>query len=299
MKFRAHETFYIRKGWLYKGLKNVEKDKFVFMGVNENPMVVLGIGSNMVKSLRYWLQATGLTYEPTGTKRFQKFTELGEIIYNEDKYLEEMGTLWLLHYKISSSKELATAWYFFFHHFSYSEFTQEDFIEKIGDFISHDNEPAKEERVLKEEYNCILNTYLGKTRNDIDRNPENNLECPLTQLQLLRISDSKSKTYRKTMPTIDSIHPLIALAVIVENALGEREIKISTLLSGEKNIGNTFHLDTLALTQILSKLETRKLLSVVRTAGLDVIILDEKFQQMSTKQGFLWCVKQYYHEINQ
>lgn len=299
MKFRAHDTFYIRKGWLYKGLKNVTKDKFVFMGTNHNPMDVLGIGSNMVKSLRYWLQATGLTYEPTGTKRYQQLTDFGEIIYKEDKYMEEMGTLWLLHYKLASSKELATAWYFFFHQFNYSEFTQEEYIAKLGDFISHENEATREERVLKEEFNCILNTYLGKTRSETDRNPENNLECPLTQLKLLRVSDKKSKTYRKSMPTIESIHPLIALAIVLDNSKGEREIKIADLLSGEKNLGNTFHLDVLALTQILSKLETRKHLSVVRTAGLDVVILNKKFQEMSPKEGFLWCVNQYYQEINQ
>ncbi|MEG1566692.1 MAG: DUF4007 family protein, partial [Anaerovoracaceae bacterium] len=32
MKFRGHETFFIRKGWLYKGMKNVVADSTVFMG---------------------------------------------------------------------------------------------------------------------------------------------------------------------------------------------------------------------------------------------------------------------------
>lgn len=30
MKFRAHETFFIRKGWITKGLKNVDIKKNVF-----------------------------------------------------------------------------------------------------------------------------------------------------------------------------------------------------------------------------------------------------------------------------
>ena len=34
---------------------------YVFISKNENPMDVLGIGANMVKALRYWLQAVGLT----------------------------------------------------------------------------------------------------------------------------------------------------------------------------------------------------------------------------------------------
>lgn len=46
MKIRGHETFYIRKGWLYKGLKNVKQNPTVFTNKAENPMDVLGIGSN-------------------------------------------------------------------------------------------------------------------------------------------------------------------------------------------------------------------------------------------------------------
>ena len=60
-KFRAHETFFIRKGWLSKGMRYVLQKPNVFTSKDDNPMDVLGIGANMVKSLRYWLQAVGLT----------------------------------------------------------------------------------------------------------------------------------------------------------------------------------------------------------------------------------------------
>ena len=63
MKFRAHDTFFIRKGWLSKGMERVVAKEDLFVDKNENPMDVLGIGSNMVKALRYWLQAVGLTKE--------------------------------------------------------------------------------------------------------------------------------------------------------------------------------------------------------------------------------------------
>ena len=53
MKFRAHDTFFIRKGWLSKGMKYVQKKPDVFVAKDENPMDVLGIGANMVKALRY------------------------------------------------------------------------------------------------------------------------------------------------------------------------------------------------------------------------------------------------------
>lgn len=61
MKFRAHDTFFIRKGWLSKGMRCVANKPDVFIAHDENPMDVLGIGANMVKAMRYWLQAVGLT----------------------------------------------------------------------------------------------------------------------------------------------------------------------------------------------------------------------------------------------
>lgn len=98
MKFRAHDTFFIRKGWLSKGMRCVFNNPVVFISRDENPMDVLGLGANMVKALRYWLQAVGLTEEPPRGRRMQQFTRLGEIIYQHDTYIEELGTLCLLQY---------------------------------------------------------------------------------------------------------------------------------------------------------------------------------------------------------
>ena len=52
MRFRAHETFAIRKGWLHKGMKNVVNSPTVFIDKDVNPMEKLGLGTNMVKALR-------------------------------------------------------------------------------------------------------------------------------------------------------------------------------------------------------------------------------------------------------
>ena len=102
MKFRAHDTFFIRKGWLSKGMKAVHSKPDVFVSKDENPMDVLGIGSNMVKSLRYWLVATNLTEEALQNKRrIQKFTEFGNQVFKNDRFLEEYGSLYLLHYMLS------------------------------------------------------------------------------------------------------------------------------------------------------------------------------------------------------
>ena len=106
MKFRAHDTFFIRKGWLSKGMKYVHIKPDIFVDKTENPMDVLGIGSNMVKALRYWLQTVGLTQEPTSGRRIQSFTDFGKSVFEHDRFIEEMGTLFLLQYKDRKSTRL-------------------------------------------------------------------------------------------------------------------------------------------------------------------------------------------------
>ena len=85
MRFRAHETFAIRKGWLHKGMKNIVSSPTVFIDKEVNPMEKLGLGTNMVKALRYWLQVSGLTYENQKT-RMQFLTRFGELVWENDKY---------------------------------------------------------------------------------------------------------------------------------------------------------------------------------------------------------------------
>ena len=159
MKFRAHDTFFIRKGWLNKGMRNVRKDPAVFMGANGNPMDILGIGANMVKALRYWLQAVRLTTEPNSGRREQSFTPFWELVFQNDPYIEEMGTLWLLHYMLATNKDEATAWYFFFNEFKQSEFNREDFVKQLSNYIMINGEEVSE-RSLEDDYNCIINTYV-------------------------------------------------------------------------------------------------------------------------------------------
>ena len=101
MRFRAHETFAIRKGWLHKGMKNIVSSPTVFIDKEVNPMEKLGLGTNMVKALRYWLQVSGLTYENQKTK-MQFLTRFGKLVWENDKYIEEDGTLYLIHYFLLS-----------------------------------------------------------------------------------------------------------------------------------------------------------------------------------------------------
>lgn len=293
MKFRAHDTFFIRKGWLSKGMKYVNKKPDVFIDRNDNPMDVLGIGSNMVKALRYWLQAVGLTREPSSGRRIQTFTEFGEVVFEHDRFIEEVGTLYLLQYKLASNKEDATAWYFFFNEFTMSEFTKEDFVSAIQNYVlmSEDGTPVAI-RSLNDDFSCIINTYLPRNRAGASKiSPENNIDCPLGELGLVDISSKSKKTYKKTIPAVSSINPWIALAIIQEQAQGRDEIGLNELLNAPGNIGKVFNLDAISMLELLRRVEKLGEIKIIRTAGLDII-------KILSKKDFQMCVEMYYASLD-
>ncbi len=296
MKFRAHDTFYIRKGWLSKGMRNVaaNKDVFVTKDKERNPMDVLGIGANMVKSLRYWLQAVGLTEEPSTGQRYQTFTEFGKIVFEQDPYLEEVGTLWLLQYKLATNQKEATAWYFFFNEFNMNEFTREEFVQSLQNYIIMAQEQAAV-RSLNDDFSCIISTYVSRAKTSSARvSPENNIDCPFGELGLIDIlnKSNKSIVYKKSIPSSETINPWIILAVIYDQANGETEIGLSRLLSGKCNIGKVFNLDSITLIEVLHKAERTGLIRIVRTAGLDYIKIESGYSSID-------CIKKYYEEITQ
>ena len=302
MKFRAHDTFFIRKGWLAKGMRNVEVAPDVFTSRENNPMDVLGIGANMVKALRYWLVAVGLTLEVRENNRtVQRPSDLGEIISTHDPYFEELGTLWLLHYNLVKSCTAddteATAWWYFFNEFKTSDFTREDFLNELNKFLRNSDEGEKPVRSIEDDFNCIISTYVSRMKSNPEKvKPESNIDCPLGELGLIDIvgqekGGGRQKIYRKSAPKKDMLHPLILLAVILDKAGNETEIRISSIQKDNGNAGKAFNLDVISLTALLYKIELLGHIKVNRTAGLDVI-------NIRTEWNYLDCVRAYYDAIN-
>ena len=304
MKLRGHETFYIRKGWLTKGMKYVSQfpDVFTSKAPARKPMDVLGIGSNMVLSLRYWLQTVGLTKEDKGEKgkRIQKLTSFGELVFNNDKYIEEIGTLYLLHYRLASNKENATSWYYFFNRLNLSEFTEEDFFIGLSKFLA-DNDYGKEisKRLVDDDFSCIISTYISKEKSSgSEVSAENNIDCPLGELNLLDIVSKRKGivTYKKSVPSPKSFDPYVILAAINEKRNAEEdkglEIQLNKLMTDDNSIGKIFNLDAVSLLDVLHAVEKTGKLKIIRTAGLDVIRLTHDY-------SFEDCVRMYYEHLNE
>jgi Protein of unknown function (DUF4007) len=126
LRFSGHETFACRYAWLPKAYRAIKADAAVFVD-EQAAMVDLGIGKNMVRSLRFWVEATGLA-EPAN--RELRLTDFAHAIFGSkgfDPYLEDIRTLWLLHWKLSSRRKGGLfAWRFLLNHWPYPELTRSE-----------------------------------------------------------------------------------------------------------------------------------------------------------------------------
>ena len=105
--FSGHESFPCKSLWLKKGYD------FVVQGKDFNSpeaVIDLGVGKNMVASIRYWLRVIGVCDN-------DQPTWLGNYLFNDengkDVYIEDLATLWLLHFHLVFNQN-ATLYNLFF-----------------------------------------------------------------------------------------------------------------------------------------------------------------------------------------
>ena len=125
IRIKGHEKFPLREGWLTKGLYAVEEQGVKLFNESNAPDV-LGVGTNMVKSIRYWMQAFQLL-ERNGN--VEQMSELARVLIEKDPYFEKDFSLWVLQSNIARNLTGATSWYIFFNQFNVEEFEK---VEVIG-----------------------------------------------------------------------------------------------------------------------------------------------------------------------
>jgi hypothetical protein len=277
MKFARHETFAFREGWLTKGFRKIGQEAIHDIFSKDDAMEQLGIGSNMVRSLRYWMQTTGLAKEIKGKERGQILTPgFGDVLFKYDRYLEFEGSLWLLHYNLACDKDGATTWYWFFNHFSYREFDESLFLSELESWVEEQGEVVSSGS-LKRDYDCFLSTYMRNEAKTAD--PEEHLGCPLQELGLVELfsEKQKAKIYRITRRNINQIDDELLLYMIVrfmENRGDCRYVSIEALYSEPCSIGRILALNYDELIRTLEILENKELLTIKRTAGLNQVVVE-------------------------
>ena len=188
--FGRHESFPLRFGWITKGLSALAGDSKIF--TREDATIELGVGKNMVNSIRYWLQAAQMAHRDPKTN-ILKPTPLAEIVFGDDgdPYLEDEGTIWLLHWLLATNPREATAIYWFFNHFHKPAFTTGEVVTGITDFAKRELSSRTSVTTLKGDAQLLLRMY-ARTAANARIALEDALDSPLAMLDLQERLDTKT-----------------------------------------------------------------------------------------------------------
>ena len=185
-RFSGHETFVCRYSWLPKVIREIGNAPNLFTD-DDNAMVALGVGKNMVRSIRFWAESAQVieqVQKPAGYRT----SEFGQQLLGHDghdAFLEDPRTLWLLHWKIATNPTQPL----FFWHQLLNYWHRADFSEsEILPFFLK-NAPAtsnlRSESTIEQGYRVFVNTYVP-SRGKKGHIAEDNLDSPFVELDLVR-----------------------------------------------------------------------------------------------------------------
>lgn len=218
-------------------------------------MRYMGIGSIATEGYTNWLRVIGLRDSLRRT-----LTPLGKCLVNNDPYLGNAGTKWVLHYHLcrEGDKEGAEVWFHLIHRFlpNHTEFHYAQFVQYLQEESGIQTANRKGPAV---DAPRALRCYVEETA--------------LGELTILHQDDKRANVYRRGDP--QHVPPLIVAYVIYS----EREkhyptvttIRINNLLGDDGNVGKVFLLTRARLEEILHRLEFEGIVSVSHTADLDSV----------------------------
>ena len=149
-------------------------------------MVGLGVGRNMVVSLRFWAECLGVIEERAGRTTVTSFGRaLLDPSEGWDPYLEKRETLWTLHWRLAHPVGgRLFAWSVLFGTWSEREWTRSQVLEEFGRLCVAEANRSISPVTLAQHFDVFLRTYLPPNAR---RRPkaEDELDCPLSEIRLV------------------------------------------------------------------------------------------------------------------
>jgi hypothetical protein len=222
--FSGHEKFQCRHLWLKKGYDFVKSGN-TFNA--EDAVVELGVGKNMVPSIRFWMRAFDLLEEG------DQITEFADYLFGKDgkdPFLEDDASLWLLHYKLVN-KGFATTYSLIFNELRKErmEFSKENF-SKYLELKSKTELPFTfNKNTIDNDFDVFVKLYLGSDTTGKDK--EEIVSGVFPELHMVRSIRTEKQLVLYHIETNE------------KEALPD-EVLLYALLS-DKNIGFSVSLDTL------------------------------------------------------
>jgi hypothetical protein len=284
-KFAGHETFTFRYGWLKKAVDGIAADPNLFK--RDDAIVKLGVGKNMVQSIKFWGLATQVLQE---NQRELEVSSIGNNLLNEwDPYLEDPASLWLTHWLLSTNPARAAVWYLAFNKYPRPDFTKSQLLEHIAEHVIRHNIKIKETTIGRD-IDCFIRTYLPVQK--AKANIEETFSCPLNELGLLnQLRDGESYQFNiGPKPTLPTEIVGFALLTYINSVRGrKRTISISDCIYNEGSPGQVFKLDENSIIEYVELLQKLTNDSIVldETAGLKQVYSKNEFEPLD-------CLALYY-----
>ena len=219
--FSGHESFACKSHWLKRGYDFVRGEN----NFNDDDAVVrLGVGKNMVASIKFWLKAIGLLKDAG-------LVALANHLFDDDNgkdpYLEDIGTLWLLHFLLIQT-DYATIYKTTFVDYH----RQRNIIEKskLQNYIKHicfDETGYKNlynDNTVKRDIGVMLHNYCAKNGGNVNIEDSNSLFAPLNL-----ICETEKNTYRFNYDTRSNVPSLIFLYALLVKFEGRNSISFEDI----------------------------------------------------------------------
>lgn len=266
MTFSGHESFQCKSLWLKKGYDYLVNEKSFN---SEDAVVALGVGKNMVASIRFWLKAFGITAES------DKTTEFGNFLFQEngaDPFIEDISTLWLLHYQLVKSGH-ATLYNLLFSEFhkTRNEFTKAQLLSYIKRHFSEQKGFVFNENTVSKDIDTFLKNYvIPQTQTNYE-----DFSTLLLPLNLIRRIDKTTFAFNDTSRA--PLPPLVFLYALKDFANGDCVLGFDAIL----DLCRIFCLNTSDLYEIFEKLnQWNSAISFDNAAGEQLFTMNDGMDKM-------------------
>lgn len=199
--FAHHQTFHPRFGWIKKGYSAALDDPGVYLA--DDATVRLGVGKNMVAAIRFWTTAFRVLERfpaPDNARvSCSRPTSLGIALLDEgagyDPYFEDVGTLWVLHWHLTSAVTDVPVWWSTFNDFTSLEFSEQQLCEFVTDEVFGSSWTPPNASSIAKDVDCLLHMYAprsARARQGID----DLLDSPFRELALITPAPGGTGRYR-------------------------------------------------------------------------------------------------------
>ena len=246
--FSGHDSFQCRQLWLKKGYDYVLKGKNFN---DEDAVVILGVGKNMVSSIRFWLKAFNIIDNK------DIITEFGYRLFDDDNgydpFLEDEASLWLLHYQLVKNG-FASIYSIIFNEFRKEKlfFNKETFVNYVKRFGKSNPDLNFNENTVAKDFIVFANLY----KNDPEsKDVEDSFSGILSEIELLKTTGKgKEEQFYIENAERDNLPEAVVLYAILDNSNYGNSISLNSLEFDLNSPGSIFALNRSGLMNKISEI---------------------------------------------